>query len=288
MQGHAAIKAGSSASDRALSHHNNTMSESSRLSGEAFASERLRNNPQLTFEDLRQSAEEAGVTIQPIQYGRARRQLGLTGAPPVQSQDPAPKVNTQEVQTATVSLPMEHVPAAPAATSAPEQAAPLSPPADRHPTPDPIAPTSHAAANPSLAAPSAAPKRKGSPAFDFLIESLRAEPTLSYGELQTRSTAKGFKVAPIMYGRAKALLGLVPVAPRGQGKNRKPAKQTLKQADAGSSEHLSQELSNVRSVEDLVQIIKHLDDERNRLRSLLESIANLIDEALDYSPDTST
>ncbi|MFT4843057.1 MAG: hypothetical protein ACI8UD_000757 [Planctomycetota bacterium] len=284
-------------SNCAMPHHNNTMSESSRLSGEAFASERLRNNPQLTFEDLRQAAEEAGVTIQPIHYGRARRQLGLTGAPPVQSQDPVPPGFSQERQTTTVrrteevSLPMEYVPAAPvpADTSASEHAAPLSPPAVPIPTPDPVTvPTSHAAASPILAAPSAAPKRNGSPAFDFLVESLRAEPTLSYRELQTRSMANSYRVAPIMYGRAKALLGLVPVAPRGQGKSRKPAKQTLQQADAGSSDHLSQELSNVRSVEDLVQIIKHLDDERKWLRSLLENIANLIDEALDYSPDAST
>ncbi|MFT4515761.1 MAG: hypothetical protein ACI89X_004729 [Planctomycetota bacterium] len=139
------------------------------------------------------------------------------------------------------------------------------------------------------AASNATPKRKGSPAFDFLVESLRAEPTLSYGELLTRATSKDYKIAPIMYGRAKALLGLVPVAPRGQGKNHKTNKltpqQTLKQADTASADQFSQQLSSVRNVDDLVQIIKHLDSERRRLRGLLETIANSIDEALDHNDE---
>ena len=151
--------------------------------------------------------------------------------------------------------------------------------------PQPVAP---------LPAPtaSATPKRKGSPAFDFLVESLRAEPTLSYGELQTRSLAKDYKIAPIMYGRAKALLGLVPVAPRGQGKNRKTNKlatrQNLKQAAASSTDQFGEQLARVRNVDDLVQIIKHLDSERRSLRSLLESIASTIDEALDNSNEAAS
>jgi hypothetical protein len=44
--------------------------------------ERLRDNPQLTFEATRQAAEQVGIVIQPIQYGRARRQLGLISAQP--------------------------------------------------------------------------------------------------------------------------------------------------------------------------------------------------------------
>ena len=240
------------------------MFESSRMSGETFATERLRNDPQLSFEALRLFAEQAGVTIQPIQYGRARRQLGLTNSPPVAPRD--------------ISEPVM-----PPVANAPEKTAPVNQPVVMIPRPEPI---------PIPAAPSAPPKRKGSPALGWLVESLRAEPTLSYAELQTRSTAKDYKIAPIMYGRAKALLGLVPVAPRGQGKNRKPTKlkpqQALKQADAASADQFSQQLARERNVNDLVQIIKHIDDERRRLRGLLETIANTIDEALDYSDEAST
>ena len=263
------------------------MSESSRMSGEAFAFERLRIDPQLTFEALRQAAEQAGITIQPIQYGRARRQLGLTGSPPTAQSVSQEASSKPPIEATATESPAPVMPAP--AMAPPELALPESAPPESA-APESAAPTSSgdAPGNPAGIAPTpaAAPKRKGSPAFDFLVESLRAEPALSYGELQTRSTAKGYKIAPIMYGRAKALLGLVPVAPRGQGKNRKSkltSQQTLKQADAASADQFSQQLSRVRNVDDLVQIIKHLDGERRRLRGLLENIANSIDEALDHS-----
>lgn len=269
-----------------------TMSESSRMSGEAFATERLRHDSQLSFESLRQAAEQAGITLQPIQYGRARRQLGLTSIPPVAT--PAAAVGaiassassngTAIGASTTASAPDTHhdltqVDDAPAADSPTAD----SPAADAPAADAPAADAPAAPARPSS-------KRKGSPAFDYLVESLREEPKLAYGELQARCAAKGYKIAPIMYGRAKALLGLVPVAPRGQGKNRKASKltsqQTLKQADSASADQFGEQLSRVRNVEDLVQIIKHLDGERRRLRSLLQNIANSIDEALDQGSES--
>ena len=42
------------------------------MSGEAFAVARLRENPDLDYAELRRLAAEAGIAIQPIQYGRAR------------------------------------------------------------------------------------------------------------------------------------------------------------------------------------------------------------------------
>ena len=83
-------------------------------------------------------------------------------------------------------------------------------------TEDASAETSAAAeaADPQAEAPSATPtpgpglSRPSTPAFEFLVEQLRREPTISYGELKTTADARGLKIAPIMYGRAKALLGL--------------------------------------------------------------------------------
>jgi hypothetical protein len=91
-----------------------------------------------------------------------------------------------------------------------------------------------------------------------------------------------------MYGRAKALLGLVPVRPRGQGKNRTAAARAKAANTLGSTtptppDKFSKQLERVRNVEDLVKIVKHLDGERRRLRGLLERIANSIDESLDHT-----
>ena len=123
--------------------------------------------------------------------------------------------------------------------------------------------------------------RPSTPAFEFLVEELRAQPTISYGELKNRADDKGLKIAPIMYGRAKALLGLVPVRPRGQGKNRKKATATgLPPAEAASHEQFAQQIDSVQNVDDLVAIVKQLDGERRRLRAALQTIASQIDAAL--------
>jgi len=239
------------------------MTELPRRSGEAFATERLRENPQLTFEALRQAAELEGITIQPIQYGRARRQLGLTGAPLPTPLDVESKAPPEATPTDPVDSDQITHDSPPDPTEAPVVEIPTPPPA----------------------APAAAPQKKSKPAFEFLVSSLREDGTLSYGELRARSEERGFKIAPIMYGRAKALLGLVPVRPRGQGKNRTAAKAkaaaTLGNYAATQPDQFSKQLDSVQSVEDLVRIVKQLDGERRRLRGLLEHIANSIDEALD-------
>ena len=123
-----------------------------------------------------------------------------------------------------------------------------------------------------------------------MLGSLREDQTLSYGDLQARAETKGLKIAPIMYGRAKALLGIVPVAPRAKDPNRKSAArasstQPLPQTDVSRSDPFSLQLDNVKSVEDLVRIVKLLDNERRRLRGLLEQISNTIDETLGYVND---
>ena len=212
------------------------LSEPQRISGEAFAIERLGKNPDLDYTTLRAEAAQAGISMQPIQYGRARKHLGLAAL-----RD-----------------------ARPAAAAAPalEQAAPV---AERQ---------------------GAAP-RKGSVAFEFLLGELRREPALVYAELRDRAAAKGFTIAPIMYGRAKAVLGLVPVRPRGTKAAEKAARAALpsvapqlKQIESAAADRFASKLDGVRSVEQLVAVVKELDAERRRLRSVLERVVLLIDEAL--------
>lgn len=231
-----------------------------RISGEAFAVERLRENPDLDYAALRRLAGEAGVTIQPIQYGRARKQLGL---PPMQRPSRAivlsPQGEAPAAKTAT----------APAATAGRDEAD-----ADSDET----------------ATDMVAPRRRGSDAFDFLVNELRRDSSLSYAALRAQCEQKGWKIAPIMYGRAKAMLGLVPVKPRGSRKAKgeaaaaavvaDAAPRTLRQVESVAADRFHQQLEDVRNVEQLVAVVKNLDAERRRLRALLEEIAVKIDEAL--------
>lgn len=237
------------------------MPGSPRISGEAFAIERLREDPDLDYAAVRRLADEAGVAMQPILYGRARRHLGL---PPARNKGPALPTETRREETR------------------------------REPTPEPI--EIEAQEQPSMdttpeadmgdeATPS--PKKKGSAAFEFLVAELRREPNMLYAELRRRAEAKGFPIAPIMYGRAKAVLGLVPVKPRGSKKDKDAAAATaqaaprvLKQVESVAADRFSQKLEEVRNLDQLVSAVKELDAERRRLRGLLEKIVTMIDEAL--------
>lgn len=232
------------------------MSDAPRPTGESFALEHLRKNPNVTFEEVRGFAEEQGLVVQPIQFGRARRRLGLTaagGAQPVERTAGEGDVDSSPTPTAAAASAVKPKPETKADTKA----------------------------QPKPAKSGGSSQRKGSPSFEFLVEQLREEPTLSYGELKQRADAGGHKIAPIMYGRAKALLGLVPVRPRGQGKNRRqPASSGLAPAQAGSADQFAAQVDRVRDSDDLVRIVKELDAERRRLRSLLEQISSTISDAL--------
>jgi hypothetical protein len=235
------------------------MPGSPRISGEAFAIERLREDPDLDYTAVRRLADEAGVAMQPILYGRARRHLGL---PPARNKGPVLTTGPRREPTpepieieARDETPMDTTPEADTGDAA-EEAAP-------------------------------APKKKGSVAFEFLVAELRREPNMLYAELRRRAEAKGFPIAPIMYGRAKAVLGLVPVKPRGSKKDKEAAAATtqaaprmLKQVESVAADRFSQKLEEVRNIDQLVQAVKELDAERRRLRGLLEKIVTMIDEAL--------
>ena len=240
------------------------MPGSPRISGEAFAIERLRESPDLDYAAVRRMAEDSGIAMQPILYGRARKHLGL---PPMKKAGPVLAAPGRALATADL------------VEAAPELAVEM--PAD-----EPVEPT--AARDAAPAASLAAPRKKGSAAFDFLVGELRREPHISYGELRQRAEANGFPIAPIMYGRAKAVLGLVPVRPRGSKKaaaeaaaNEAPAlPRMLKQVDSVAADRFTRKLEEVRNLDQLVAAVKELDAERRRLRTLLENVVTMIDEAL--------
>jgi hypothetical protein len=60
--------------------------------------------------------------------------------------------------------------------------------------------------------------------FDFLVEALKANKDTPYAELAAAAKEQGVKIYPVMFGRAKALLGQVKSAKRGAGKAAAKAK----------------------------------------------------------------
>ena len=59
--------------------------------------------------------------------------------------------------------------------------------------------------------------------MDFLVSALKRNPNAVYADLKARADEKKLPIYPIMFGRAKALLGLVKSAKRGTGKAAKAA-----------------------------------------------------------------
>lgn len=65
---------------------------------------------------------------------------------------------------------------------------------------------------------------KSNPAMEFIVDSLKSDPSAAYKDIAEAAAKKKLKIYPIMFGRAQALLGIVKAAPRGQGKAAKAAK----------------------------------------------------------------
>lgn len=251
------------------------MSGPQRLSAEAFAVELLREDPSLDYAAIRERAKAANLSVQPIHYGRARKQLGLPAL-----RDSRPEIRTPEIRgSAVVATPEDR--------DEPAGDEPADEPERDDDTREPEAAPAAIPATRASADDVAAPRRKGSPAFDYIVQQLRNEPNLLYAPLRDRCAAQGYTIAPIMYGRAKAVLGLVPVKPRGKKATFAAARMPtpgvpmqLKQVESVAADRFSKKLEEVRNLEQLVAIVKDLDAERRRLRSVLERAVAMIDEAL--------
>src|SRR5690606_15837421 len=60
--------------------------------------------------------------------------------------------------------------------------------------------------------------KKSSPAFAFVVSYLEKNPSAEFSEVRDAAARKGYKIFPIVYGRAKAHLNLVPTKARGSKK----------------------------------------------------------------------
>lgn len=135
--------------------------------------------------------------------------------------------------------------------------------------------------------------------IEFVKEKLKENPEASYKEIKARAKLAGLTVYPVVYGRAKALLGLVPTAPYGsKSKARREAKEAKEAKAAKAKETLEQakELEDngrrrssakapdasdpLSSLETLVADLKSTVAERDRYRDVLEKVVRLLQAEL--------
>ena len=201
-----------------------------------FIESELRRTPDASFAEVKERAEQLGILLPPFLYGQTRRQLGLSANPREEGGGQAPATEQ--------SLEAEAVAAEPAPTKN--------------------------AAEPSATTDEQAPPKSG---FELAVQTLRMTPELSYQDLKARAAMAGLKLPPIVYGRAKALLGLVPTKPRKSKKAREAESNRFK-------ENQDQSFESLRSVEHLVEVARSLHADRERLRQAMREVLNCVEEAL--------
>lgn len=133
--------------------------------------------------------------------------------------------------------------------------------------------------------------KKPSPQFDFIVEQLKKKPEATYAEIAAAAQKKGMKVFPIMYGRAKAMLGLVASAPRGSGKatRKKAAAKAAKAAKAPKAaaptgarrgrprKAAAAPAADLGGLEGIIAQVKASAAEREKYRAALDKIRAILD-----------
>ncbi len=136
--------------------------------------------------------------------------------------------------------------------------------------------------------------KKPNPAFEFILESLKKDRKATFADIRDAAAKKKLDIYPIMYGRAQALLGIVKLAPRGQGKAKvaKEAKAAKAAKAAGAavvkrgpgrppkSATKSPSISFDGSIEGIVAAVKASEQSKARYRSALEKIQSILADAL--------
>ncbi len=131
------------------------------------------------------------------------------------------------------------------------------------------------------------PTDKGAASLELAREMLRKNKNATYAEVREKAESKGLPIYPIMYGRAKALEGLVKVAPRGTGARAKakrgpgrPPKAKVGRPPKRGPGRPRKQASGLDALGTVVAAIQSNARATERYRRALERMADLIREAL--------
>ncbi|MAG58307.1 MAG: hypothetical protein CMJ83_18630 [Planctomycetes bacterium] len=121
-------------------------------------------------------------------------------------------------------------------------------------------------------------KSSNSPAMAFIMDYLQEHGDTVYAEVKAAAEADGHSIYPIMYGRAKTLLGMITEENRSRRRRRKAPKDDGKPArlrqGASGADSTANELSS------FLERFRELEEERNRYRAALLSVEKLLRDAL--------
>ena len=131
--------------------------------------------------------------------------------------------------------------------------------------------------------------KKSSPEMAFVLECLKRDRSASYADVRDAAAKKKMTIYPIVYGRAQALLGIVKLTPRGQGKtarakaavsNKAAGGPLLMPRGPGRPARASGPAPDLSSLEGIIQVVKTTQVERDRYRNALERISGILQQLM--------
>ena len=128
--------------------------------------------------------------------------------------------------------------------------------------------------------------KKNSEGLAFLVDILKSKPSTPYAEAADAAKKKGQTVWPIMYGKAKLMLGHVKA---GSGAAKAKARATGKRGPGRPPKALGpirrgpgrpRKAASTNSLDGFVAAVRSSQQDLNRLRSVLSKVRELIGSAL--------
>lgn len=133
--------------------------------------------------------------------------------------------------------------------------------------------------------------KKVSPAMEFIVEQLKKNRKIGYAEIKEAAEAKKLKVFPIMFGRAQALLGIVKMSPRGQGKAARAkaavaSPEVLGVVKRGPGRPRKNPIAvtssiDTSSLDGIIAAVRSSEQAKARYRAALEKIQTILGSALE-------
>ena len=122
-----------------------------------------------------------------------------------------------------------------------------------------------------------AKKASSKPGYDFIIRKLEKDKNAVYGDIAKAAEKAGHKIYPVMYGRAKAALGLVKMSRSGEGKASMRKASLVRRGPGRPRKSAS---SNGSALTSVIHSMREQESENNRLKATFEKIRALLDSAL--------
>jgi len=121
-------------------------------------------------------------------------------------------------------------------------------------------------------------------AIEFTRAFVKKKPKAEFKEVQAAGKKKGLVIYPIVYGRAKALEGLVKVAPYGSKKKKKSGRgpgrpKGSKNKRTATSPHSV--ATAMDSLESVIAAMRKSNQERERYQKALRKISDILGQVLE-------